>query len=122
MKISLLLSQTKAIAAINDRARKSSWNYYNKSLLLEAEVLSATGEKDKARVAFNAAISAARSSKFVHEQGLACEMAAIHSLKHGDKEDALNLLEQAKDCYIIWGSDMKVHAVSKQLEKIRSKD
>ncbi len=76
------------------------------------------GKKDDAKVSFNAAISSARSSKFIHEQGLACELAALHCLKYSDYADAINLLRQAQVCYSAWGSQVRVDLVTKQLEKV----
>jgi len=110
-----------AINVMREKGGESSWNYLNKIHLLEAEIFSATGKKDHAKVSFNAAISAARSSKFIHEQGLACELAALHCLKHGDNEDGSNLLEQALECYTKWGSQVKIDSITKQLEKIAAK-
>lgn len=87
--------------------------------MLEAEILSASNKRDKAKVSFNAAITAARSAKFVHEQGLACELAALHCIRYKDYEDASNLFKQAQKCYTEWGSQMKVDQITKQLlEKI----
>lgn len=94
------------------------WNYMNKFHLLQAEMHAAKGHNDRAKVSFNSAISAARSSRFVHEQGLACERFALFSIKNGNKEDAANLLEQARECYTKWGSGYKVESVARQLEKI----
>jgi len=83
-------------------------------------MLSSTGKKDKARVSFNAAISAAKSSKFVHEQGLACELAAFHCLRYGDNDSALHLFQQARDCYITWGSEVKVESIKQQIKNINA--
>ncbi len=106
---------------MKEKGEISSWNYQCKIHLLEAEIFSATDKKDKAKVSFCAAISAARSSKFVHEQGLACELAALHCLKYGDIDDATDLLEQAIECYTKWGSQVKIDCVTKQLEKIAAR-
>ena len=105
---------------MREGGEKSLWNYQCKIHLLEAEMLSARGKKDMANVSFNAAISAAKSSKFIHEQGLACELAALHCLKHGDKRNGKSLFEQARECYIKWGSQVKVDYVAKELQKMSS--
>eukprot|EP00581_Thalassiosira_minuscula_P014826 CAMPEP_0183723104 /NCGR_PEP_ID=MMETSP0737-20130205/14816_1 /TAXON_ID=385413 /ORGANISM="Thalassiosira miniscula, Strain CCMP1093" /LENGTH=1533 /DNA_ID=CAMNT_0025953355 /DNA_START=8 /DNA_END=4609 /DNA_ORIENTATION=- len=108
----------RAVEVMKQNGRGSSWNYKNKVHLLEAEIYSARGKKDEAKVSFNAAISAARSSKFTHEEGLAYELSAYHSLKLNDNKDALNLFEEARDCYKKWGSQVKVDLVTKQIKKI----
>ncbi|KAL7537493.1 hypothetical protein ACHAXR_007855 [Thalassiosira sp. AJA248-18] len=110
-----------AIEVMREQGEKSSWNYQNKIFLLEAELLSASDERDKAKVSFNAAITTARSSKFVHEQGLACELAALHYIRCKNYDDASNMFKQAKKCYTEWGSQVKVDQITKQLEKIGSK-
>ncbi len=107
---------------MREKVEKNSWNYQCKVHLLEAVMLSAAAAvKAKAKVSFNAAISAARSSKFIHEQGLACELAALHCLKHEDIEDATNLFQQARECYTEWGSQVRVELVTKQLNKLASR-
>jgi len=107
-----------ALKVMRDMRDKCSWNYQNKVHLLEAELFSATDKKDKARASFNAAISTARSSKFVHEQGLACELAAFHYMKCEDYDNASNLFRQARECYAQWGSEVKVDKMTSQLETI----
>ncbi len=106
---------------MKEKGENSSWNYQCKIHLLEAEVYSTTDYKDKANVSYNAAIAAARSSKFVHEQGLSCELAALHYLKSRDYASATNLFKEAKECYEKWGSEVKVDSITKQLEKLCAK-
>ena len=65
---------------------------------------------------YAAAISSACSSKFIHEQGLACELAGYHYKKNGDLSGARSFFEQAKKCYTDWGSQMKVDSVTHELE------
>lgn len=122
-KISVLIASLPkpvAIRVMKEKVKQSSRNYQNKVHLLEAVMLSATstGMEVKAKVSFNAAITAARSSKFVHEQGLACELAALYSLQHKENEDATNLFEQALECYTEWGSQIKVDSITQQLNKL----
>ena len=114
----VLFCDPKAIGVMREKCEKSSWNYQDKIHLLEAEMLSATDNKAKAKISYNAAIAAARSSKFIHEQGLACEFAALHCLKHNDINEAGNLLRQALECYAKWGSRVKIDQIKKQLERV----
>mmetsp|Transcript_23403 Transcript_23403/g.41981 ORF Transcript_23403/g.41981 Transcript_23403/m.41981 type:complete len:106 (-) Transcript_23403:2167-2484(-) len=102
---------------MREKGQQSSWNYQSKIYLLEAEILSSLQENDRAKFFYNSAISAARSSKFIHEEGLACEFSALHCLKYGGKKEASILLEQARACYTTWGSQVKVASVSRLLEK-----
>jgi len=86
---------------------------------LEAEIFSFRGHQDKANASYAAAIASACSSRFVHEQGLACELAGFHYKKNGDHQGAWSYFNQAKQCYTDWGSQMKVDSVTRQLETVQ---
>ena len=62
------------------------------------------------------AIRSARSSRFIHEQGLACELAGYHYKRNGDLSGARSLFGQAKKCYTDWGSQMKVDSITHALD------
>ncbi|KAL3797956.1 hypothetical protein HJC23_013194 [Cyclotella cryptica] len=99
------------------KAEKSSqWNFKSKSSILKAEYLSLTSKKDKAELEYATAISSARSSKFIHEEGMACELAGMHYKHHGHKAKALELLFHAQKCYEAWGSQMKVDEMASIME------
>ena len=76
--------------------------------LLEAEQFSFQKRNIKAQSSYAAAINSARLSGFIHEQGLACELAGYHFKKVSDLPSAWISFEQAKQCYVEWGSQMKV--------------
>jgi len=76
----------KAMKVMEERAKESRWNYANKLHLLEAESFSSNGHNTLAIKSYKAAIEASKSSRFIHEQGLACELAAIHCKKVKDLE------------------------------------
>jgi len=104
-----------AIIALRAAAKDSRWNYRNKVHLLEAELSSHEGRNEDANSLYAAAIIASRSSRFIHEQGLACELAGFHYKKIGDLQRALGFFNQAKSCYAEWGSEMKVEGITRQL-------
>lgn len=83
---------------------------------MEAEIFSGEGEHEKAKASYAAAITSARCSRFIHEQGLACELAGFHYKRIGDYNSACDLFNQAKQCYEKWGSQLKVDSISHQLE------
>lgn len=89
--------------------------------LLEAELFSFEGNHLMARESYAAAIQGAKSSRFIHEEGLACELAGCHSNKLGDVPRALDFFTRAKQCYSKWGSQMKVESVSRQIESMQTK-
>ena len=72
----------------------------------------------EARTSYAAAISSARSSGFIHEQGLACERAGYHCKKISDSRSAWTYFDRAKQCYIEWGSQMMVDRITIQLESL----
>merc|ERR1719356_2218805 len=110
---------TSALNAIKQKEHFSSWNYTNKRLLLEAEMYSAANKKVQAKAAYDAAIAASQSSKFVHEQGLACEMAALHYWhSECDFKTSNSLFQQALACYTEWECKPKIDAITRKIEKL----
>lgn len=57
-------------------------------------------------------------SGFIHEQGLACELAGHHYKKVSEFSRAWGFFNQAKRCYTEWGSQMKVDSVTQQLDSL----
>ena len=96
----------------------SKWNYRNKVFLLQAELYSLECKNDEARAAYAAAITSARASRFIHEQGLACECAGFHCIRVRRFQEAWNFFNEAKLCYSEWGSSMKVEFCNRQLSQI----
>ena len=84
--------------------------------MLEAENFSFLGKNEEAKASYTAAITSAQCSRFVQEQGLACELAGQHYKKIGDNLSALTFLNHAKQCYAEWGSKMKLDDITRQLE------
>ena len=82
---------------------------------MEAELKSYEGKHDEAKAYYVASISSAEASGFIHEQGLACELAGKHCKKLGDNSSARNFFNQAKVCYTEWGSQMRVESIARQL-------
>eukprot|EP00804_Cyclotella_cryptica_P018958 CCRYP_006467-RB/>CCRYP_006467-RB protein AED:0.02 eAED:0.02 QI:225/1/1/1/0.66/0.5/4/29/1413 len=104
---------TKSLSILEKASEFSEWNYKNKFLLLKAAHLSITDNNFNAENEFGAAILASRASKFVHEEGLACELAAMYQVTRGNNTSALSLFCQAKSCYKTWGSRVKeIHIAS----------
>ncbi|KAL7518793.1 hypothetical protein ACHAWX_003598 [Stephanocyclus meneghinianus] len=85
----------------------SEWNFKNKLALLRAEFASLEGYGDEAEDQYDISIAAARSSKLIHEEGLACELAGFHCKNHGKEAKALKLFWEAERCYKSWGSNIK---------------
>lgn len=72
-------------------------------------------------VAYCTAIKAAHESKFVHEEGLACELAGMHYERVKNIERALCLFKRARECYNNWGSQMKVQMMQEKIQYLSHK-
>ena len=110
------------IAALRHAASNSDWNYTGKLRLLEAEHAAAEGNSfgDTRQVlaTYNASIASAKHSRFIHEQGLACEKAGFYCKKAGDVKNALIYFNQARQCYSEWGSSVKVDFIQNELNSL----
>ena len=81
--------------------------------------MSSEGKPDEAKEFYAAVITAARCSRFIHEQGLAYKPAGVHYSKIGDHRSAWTFFNHAKQCYSEWGSQMKVDSIARQLELLQ---
>ncbi len=101
-------------------ATLSPSNYCGKVLLLEAELHSLENKEEEAKFIYSDAISAYSSTGYVHEQGLACELAGFHYIRINQPDTALDFFRQANDCYVQWGSEMKVEFIAQQISRLMS--
>ncbi|KAL3779601.1 hypothetical protein HJC23_008903 [Cyclotella cryptica] len=116
-----------ASASLYSYGKKNSQRHLSKiaeslSVLENAATFSDIGAEEdvEIRAEFDSAILASRSSKFVHEEGLACELAGMHYKKNGNKSLALSFFRQARSCYESWGSCVKVRHMTRQIDFIGS--
>ena len=109
------------ITMLKEMASYSQHNFQNKVHLLQAEYLSLNKSDDKARLEYIAAIEASQKSGFIHEEGLACELAGGHCEKFNkdDTKDALKFYKQAKECYTKWGSVMKAELMDAHIARLK---
>ena len=112
----------KAIAAakmlLEQLAPECAHNYEHKLKLLQAEIHSCNLQDKAARKAYKMAIMSAKSSKFMHEEGLACELAGKHCQRANDKRLAKEYFRQALECYQKWGCKLKVDALTNELSEM----
>ena len=110
------------IAEMKVAAYHSEANHGHMLRLLEAEWNGVKKAHDGAAVAasYEAAIAAARNSKFIHAQGLACEKAGFYHKKMKDAESAVKYFKQARECYEKWGSNVKVAFVQRELDELEN--
>lgn len=110
-----------ALHTVQNAAKESTWNYANKVSILRAESHSLDGNTKAAEIAYDAAVESSRASKFIHEQGLACELAGLHYKRAGDLDRARKYLDRAKGCYKEWGSQMKIDCITDQIDMLNGR-
>lgn len=95
----------------------SSWNFENKSFLLEAEELYSNGNVEEAKVLYEHAILSAREHKFIHEEALSYELAGNFYFNIGNNSMALKYLTCAHEVYFKWGAFAKVTALYADIQE-----
>ena len=109
---------TAAKTLLEQLAPECAHNYEHKRKLLQAEIHSCKNKDKAARQAYKMAIMSAKSSKFIHEEGLACELAGKHCQRANDRRQAKEYFRQALKCYQKWGCKLKVDALTKELSDL----
>ena len=90
---------------------ESDWNFENKLFLLQAERHYAFGEIDRAAEKYKLAEESSKTHRFLHEEALACELAAEFHQKAGNKNFVAELIDRAVKCYQTWGAERKVESL-----------
>jgi len=111
----------KAIAAVKNAASSSEWNFAGKLQLMEAEhrsVLHRGFSFDQILACYDSSIAHAKQSRFIHEEGLACEKAGLYCKKVKDYGRAQSYFNQARACYSEWGSSVKVAFIQNELNNL----
>jgi hypothetical protein len=106
---------------VSNASKCSGWNFKNKASLLKAEQFSLSSDY-KASKEYDTAIKAAQASKFIHEEGLAAELAAMHHERLANTATALSLFSQARECYKKWGSNAKVRQVTEKISRLQDSE
>ncbi|MFO0627022.1 MAG: AAA family ATPase [Polyangiales bacterium] len=89
-------------------------NHRHRVALLDAELHRAAGDALAAMDAYDAAVDAARTHGFLHEEALAHELAARHHLARGRVTAARAHLAEACMAWTRWGASAKVRALSEE--------
>jgi len=96
-------------------ANNSEWNFINKLYLLEAECHFYKGEERQALDKYMQSIKAAHDHHFIHEEGLAYDLAARFHLHYARNGEALVCFTQAKKCYKSWGAHGLVNHIERTI-------
>ncbi|WP_437616879.1 AAA family ATPase [Sorangium sp. So ce834] len=87
----------------------------HKFALVQAERARVEGRGSDARTAFERAVALARSSGYVHEEALACELSARFLLERREVRAARSRFREAHEAYLRWGAVTKAKALEREL-------
>lgn len=94
-------------------ALASSWNFQNKSYILQAEEMFSERNFEAAERLYDDAISSSKLHKFLSEEALSNELAAHFYLETGRKNKSVHYFAQAADKYREWGALAKAATLEK---------
>ena len=95
----------------------SSWNFSNKRDLLLAENAFTAGDADTAAELYSKAINGAKEHKFINEEAMTCECAALFFHEQENSLEANKYLERSRDAYARWGAQRKVDDVQSYIDE-----
>ncbi|MEZ4253241.1 MAG: hypothetical protein R3B99_33955 [Polyangiales bacterium] len=99
----------------------SDKNHRHRVALVEAELARVEGRDGDAMSRYDEAVAAARENGFLHEEGLANELAARYYLAKGGATAARAYLREARDAYEEWGARAKVSQLDRELGHVLSR-
>src|SRR5262249_18809174 len=94
-------------------------NFEDRAALVGAEIARIEGRPLEAMELYERAIASARTNGFVHNEALACELAARLYAARGFEEIAHLYLENARQGYLRWGADGKVRQLEQLYPRLR---
>jgi len=108
----------KSKLAMKKWVESSQWTFENKLYLLEAEEAFCDRKFEVAEIFYENAVRSAKTHKFVHEEALACELAACFYLEVGDPEKSMEYFLLAHEKYHEWGALGKCDSLFKFVNSI----
>jgi predicted ATPase/signal transduction histidine kinase/tRNA A-37 threonylcarbamoyl transferase component Bud32 len=106
------------LAKLRHWADHAPENYRNRHALVSAEVARVRGRELDAERFYEEAIRSARENGFVHNEGLAYELAARFYRGRNFGQIADMYLWEARSCYGRWGADGKVRAIDRAYPRL----
>jgi PAS domain S-box-containing protein len=94
-------------------------NFENRAALVGAEIARIQGCEVEAELLYEQAIRSARANGFVHNEGLAYEVAARFYAARGFETFADAYLLNARNCYYRWGAHGKVRQLDERYPRLR---
>jgi PAS domain S-box-containing protein len=110
--------QTRFEALLDHHRQLEIWathcpeNFENRAALVAAEIARIEGREIDAELLYEKAIRSAHENGFVHNEGVANEVAARFYRARGFAKIAKLYLEDAHRCYLHWGADGKARHLS----------
>jgi PAS domain S-box-containing protein len=101
-------------------AEHSPPTFENRAALVAAEIARIDGRFLDAQELYQKAIQSAQVHGFVHNEGLAWELAGMFYASRGYEKIATTYLREARGCYVRWGADGKVRQLDQLFPQIRS--
>ena len=96
---------------------RCSWNFSHKRDLLMAETAFTAGDAETAAELYKMAIQGAKEHRFINEEALACECAALFFQEHENQSEAKKYLEWSRDAYTEWGAERKADDVQSYIDE-----
>ena len=109
------------IAKLELYADNAPKNYYNKLMLLEAELAVMQNKESEANSYYQKAISVSNKNGFVNEEALSSERAAIFYLALDSELFGTKLLLQSFNCYKVWGACSKMKHMIKRYPTLKAR-
>ena len=94
-------------------------NFENRAALVEAEIARIENRILDAERLYELAIHSARVNGFVHNEAIACEVAARFYLARGFERFADAYLSDARDAYLSWGAEAKVQQLEERYPQLK---
>jgi predicted ATPase len=97
-------------------------NFENRAALVSAEIARIEGRILDAEQLYELAIRSARAHGFVHNEGVANELASRFYAARGFENIAHMYLQDARYCYLSWGADGKVRQLDQLYPRLREEE
>jgi PAS domain S-box-containing protein len=96
-------------------------NFETRAALVSAEIARIEGQDVRAMHTYDKAIRAARQNGFIHNEGVANEVAGRFYAARGFEKIADTYLRDARYCYLLWGADAKARQLEQSYPQLRKK-
>jgi len=107
-----------SISHFTEWSQASDWNFNHNLLLLRAELFFLENKLEYAAKSYDEAIKAAKEHRFLNDEALANEKAALFHKENGNKISSAEYLDRAQQCYDEWGAVAKVDHIRNFSENI----